>query len=86
MRTGPIEDDLLRPADIAAQYRICANHVRGLVASGELRCLRVGHRILIPRWVVRDYIAANLTPVPEKPPSSNGGSAASPLTATICFF
>lgn len=55
-------DDLLRPADVTAQYGIGQTRVRRLVQTGELRALRVGRHIKIPRWEVIRYVAANVTP------------------------
>jgi hypothetical protein len=50
------DNDLLRPIDIAREYRIGRNQVRQLVREGKVRHVRNGPRILIPRWAFVAYI------------------------------
>ena len=50
------DNDLLRPVDIAREYRIGRNQVRRLVRDGELPHVRNGPRILIPRWAFVAYV------------------------------
>jgi hypothetical protein len=57
------DNDLLRPIDIAREYRIGRNQVRQLVREGKLRHVRNGPRILVPRWVWLAYINERLDAV-----------------------
>jgi excisionase family DNA binding protein len=50
------DNDLLRPIDIAREYRIGRNQVRRLVNDGTLPHVRNGPRMLIPRWAFNAYI------------------------------
>jgi excisionase family DNA binding protein len=58
-------DDLLLIDDVAREYRIGQKRIRQLVRSGQLRHLPVGRKVLIPRWVVLEWIRENLTAAPH---------------------
>lgn len=69
-------DDLLTVNDVADQYRIGRHSVRSFVRSGELRAVRIGARILIPRWEVVRWIEAQLDASPDQVPLPQSGVAA----------
>lgn len=54
----PYPDDaiLLRDADAGRVLGIGKTKVRELIASGELRSVRIGRRLLVPRPAIADYI------------------------------
>lgn len=56
------DGDLLRPVDIAREYRVGRDRVRRLVRDGELIHFRNGPRILVPRWAFLQWVGDNLTP------------------------
>jgi excisionase family DNA binding protein len=55
------DDDMLMIKDIVREYRIGRERVRKLVEDGELRHLRVGVKVLIPRWVMLEWIRENIS-------------------------
>lgn len=70
--------ELLRPTDIARQYRVGRSRVQMLCRTGELPHLRIGRRILIPRrefvkWVERQVVATNASST-SVTPNVKGGS------------
>ena len=55
--------DLLRVKEVAALFRVSTMTIFRLVDSGELKAIRVGNSIRIPRAEVERFIEANTTAV-----------------------
>ena len=57
----------------ACVLSLCERTVRNMAHRGDIRCIRVGKRILIPRTAVEDYVgysqrsASTLEPPPPTP-------------------
>ena len=61
MMPDTYDGDLLRPIDVAREYRIGRDQVRRLVRDGELLHYRNGPRILIPRWAFLRWVNDRLS-------------------------
>jgi excisionase family DNA binding protein len=63
-------DDLLLIREVAAEYHVGKAIIRQLVTDGQLQHLRVGVTVLIPRWVVLEWIRNSVSthPAPLKQP------------------
>ena len=55
------EHDLLRPIDIAREYRIGRDQIRRMCHDGTLPHLMNGRRMLIPRWVFTRWVEQQVT-------------------------
>lgn len=58
-------DDMLTVLEVAREYRISKERIRALCRAGELRHLLVGVKVLIPRWVMLEWIRDNLSGGPS---------------------
>lgn len=58
MNTAPLADRLLlNPADAAALLSISKSEAHRLIAKGELRSVRIGSRLKVPRSAIEQYVA-----------------------------
>ena len=67
---------LITTQELAAVLRIGRTQAYGLLARGELRTIRVGRSVRIPRTEVDAYVRRKLGPAGtgEKPPAGSSAS------------
>ncbi len=52
--------ELLRPEQAAEEMNISRTRIFGLIASGELRSIKLGKTWLIPRECIREFVERQL--------------------------
>lgn len=72
---------ILTVAEAARLLRICPNSVRAAIQRGEIPCLRIGRRILIPRAALDALLAGRLSPSPARPAAETTGQPESRRSA-----
>ena len=66
MRRQATPDALLLDVNtVAEQLSVCPLSVRQAIKAGELRAVRFGRRVLVPREALAEFIAANVILTPE---------------------